>query len=400
MKILLGLALLLNLHLSVANATEVRLSQGARISILTCSPGPDLYSVFGHSAIRVEDPAIGVDIVFNYGTFDFSDPNFYTNFVRGKLNYVLSIDNYKNFLYTYLVENRSIIEQELSIDQGEKQWLMDSLLINYRPENRGYLYDFFLDNCATRIRDIVYEALPRPVNYSYQGLEEGQTFRQLITPYLLHMPWTRLGINLLLGLPTDRVATPWEYMFLPDHLMTVIKHSTIGAEDQLVNLTYPAAEVLPGSFKGECQYPNNPFWVFTAILLIGIALSGLTYRKIINPIIARWFDGLLFLSVGLLGILLTFMCLGTDHSATLWNLNLLWAHPFWLVLLFIGTKPLSRFRRVFLGTILATTSITLVAWPIIPQELPWHILPLVVLLAVRVGCRLLDCCNPVGKTAK
>jgi hypothetical protein len=106
----------------------VSLGPDARITLLTCSPGDDLYSIFGHSAVRVEDPAQDIDWVFNYGTFDFSDPNFYTNFVRGKLNYKLSVSEYRYFEYSYQRENRWIWEQELNLTPGERQFLFDSLV--------------------------------------------------------------------------------------------------------------------------------------------------------------------------------------------------------------------------------------------------------------------------------
>lgn len=141
------LIILILLVLSVnikAKTSEIILSDSAKISLLTCSSGSELYSIFGHSAIRVKDVRNRLDIVFNYGTFDFSEPNFYPNFVRGRLNYILSASHFEDFKYAYIEENRSISEQILNITKDEKQHLLDSILINYMPENRYYRYDFFL----------------------------------------------------------------------------------------------------------------------------------------------------------------------------------------------------------------------------------------------------------------
>lgn len=155
-QIAFAFLLILPVLLNAQNArkSEIVLSDSARISLLTCSPGNELYSVFGHSAIRVKDLPNKVDIVFNYGVFDFSDPNFYPNFVRGRMNYILAGNYYEDFYSSYVEENRSISEQVLNFSKEEKQHLLDSLFINYMPEHRYYRYDFFYDNCATRIRNV------------------------------------------------------------------------------------------------------------------------------------------------------------------------------------------------------------------------------------------------------
>ncbi len=186
-----------------AKRYEINLSDSSRISLLTCSSGNELYSIFGHSAIRVSDPIRSLDIVFNYGTFDFYDPNFYPNFVRGHLNYILSVSPYREFKQSYVEEGRWIWEQRLNINLNEKQHLFDSLLINYRPENRYYPYDFFGDNCATRIRDIFVKRVSREITFDYSSFEKGKSFRQLLMPNLARSQWAKLGINLLLGLPAD-----------------------------------------------------------------------------------------------------------------------------------------------------------------------------------------------------
>ncbi len=245
--ILFFAALLYQPAVGSSRIPPMMLSQEARITLLTCSPGDELYSVFGHSAIRVQDPAYDLDWVFNYGTFDFSDPNFYTNFVKGKLNYILSVSEYHHFEYSYAMENRWIWEQELNITPYEKQYLFDSLRINRLPENRYYLYDFFFDNCATRIRDIFTEALERDILYDYQGLEQGQTFRELLMPYLAEKPWAKLGINLGLGLPADKRATPWDYMFLPDHMMTVFGDAMLSDKNHNENFISGNATLLEGN---------------------------------------------------------------------------------------------------------------------------------------------------------
>ena len=138
-------------------AQDFKLSEYAAISILTCEPGTDLYASFGHSAIRVQDPMMQLDIIYNYGIFDFYAPNFYTNFIKGKLTYTLGRQYFSDFLFEYEMENRSVKEQVLRLDKNSRDRLFNFLEKNYRPENRDYAYDFFFNNCATKIRDLIGE---------------------------------------------------------------------------------------------------------------------------------------------------------------------------------------------------------------------------------------------------
>jgi hypothetical protein len=368
---------------SVASAqrTTIRLSPEAKVTLLTCSPGDELYSVFGHSAIRVKDPLLGLDTVFNYGTFDFSDPNFYTNFVRGKLNYVLSVAEYRHFEYDYFMEGRWIWEQELKINHREKQYLFDSLIINRLPENRYYLYDFFFDNCATRIRDIFVEAIDREIMFDYQVLDQGQSFRELLMPYLTEKPWARLGINLALGTPADKTATPWDYMFLPDHMMAVFEHARFKSGDDTSNFTPGSRVILEGNELPRARFPYAPLWIFLIVLLATITIS---YLDLQSKRLSWWYDRLLFGSAGLLGLLITFLWFGTDHQVTVRNLNILWAHPFHLIIcLFLSDKRHRTLLRYYFGVNLGLLILLVLSWPVLPQALPWMIIPLIIALVVR-----------------
>ncbi len=378
--ILITLSLLVS---SVASAqrTTIRLSPEAKVTLLTCSPGDELYSVFGHSAIRVKDPLLGLDTVFNYGTFDFSDPNFYTNFVRGKLNYVLSVAEYRHFEYDYFMEGRWIWEQELNINPQEKQYLFDSLIINHLPENRYYLYDFFFDNCATRIRDIFVEAIDREILFDYQVLDQGQSFRELLMPYLTEKPWARLGINLALGMPADKTATPWDYMFLPDHMMAVFEHARFKSGNDISGFTPGSRVILEGNELPRARFPYAPLWIFLIVLLVTITIS---YLDLQSKRLSWWYDRLLFGSVGLLGLLITFLWFGTDHQVTVRNLNILWAHPLHLVIcLFLSDKWHRVFLRYYFGANLGLLVLLIISWPVLPQALPLMIIPLIIALVVR-----------------
>ena len=183
-------------------------SSGLRISLLTCSPGSELYSTFGHSALRIVDSAVGTDIVYNFGVFDFSDPDFYAKFVRGKLLYFLDQEAFPYFQYAYVVEGRRITEQVLRLDAARKRSIQAFLAENLRPENRFYKYDFLFDNCTTRLRDLI---LGQQSSYIRTGRvldDTTATFRAQLHSYLdrNRQYWSALGIDILLGSRIDRPA--------------------------------------------------------------------------------------------------------------------------------------------------------------------------------------------------
>jgi hypothetical protein len=377
--ITLSLAFLLNSE-KVASQSLL-LSDSARVSLLTCSPGEELYSVFGHSAIRVIDPQAGVDLVFNYGTFDFSDPSFYSNFVMGRLNYILSVSYFQNFYLSYVDEDRWIYEQVLNIDKSQKQFLLDSLLINYRPENRYYLYDFFFDNCATRIRDVFVEGISSPIAFDYSSLEPNKSFRQLLMPLLTQKPWARLGINLALGLPSDRIAQPWEYMFLPNHMLTAFQYAYFNSNANQLPFASEPKVLLEGKPISDSGSFNQPLLIFILVLLVTILI---TYRDLIKKSVTHWFDRLLFGSTGVLGAVLVFLWFFTDHKVFIVNLNVLWANPLNLLFIFVlSSQKFATITKWYSSINLILIVATLLAWPVIPQSLPWTVYPLAVALAIR-----------------
>ena len=211
--------LYLGIFLFLAFFTTVPTSAATyKISLLTCDPGDELYSTFGHSAIRVVALESGQDLVFNYGTFDFNTPFFYIKFIRRTLDYQLSLTTTDNFLREYNYFKRNVREQELNLSPEQSQAIVAFLQNNYRPENRKYRYDFFFDNCATRITDMLESVLGQSLKWNYPTESDEKTFRNLIDEYVYPLPWSDLGIDLALGAVIDREATEAEKAFLPDYL--------------------------------------------------------------------------------------------------------------------------------------------------------------------------------------
>ena len=219
-------------------AQQATLSENAEISMITVDPGNSLVDSFGHNAIRVKDASLGLDIAYNYGTYDFNAPNFYGNFAKGKLIYILGRNYFHNFLKYYVGQNRSVKEQILDLSLAEKQDFFNYLQNNAKEENRGYLYDFFYDNCATKLRDVTKDVLKEKVVFDYSfANEENYTMRGLIHKYSNTQPWGTFGIDLALGSVIDRQANPEEYIFLPDYIFETFKYAQIVSENGLKPLT-------------------------------------------------------------------------------------------------------------------------------------------------------------------
>lgn len=303
------------------------LSDSSKISFITCGSGDELYSTFGHSAVRIYDPENEMDLVFNYGTFDFGDPEFYTKFIRGKLNYFLSVAYFEDFLENYIDENRSVYEQVLNLSAEDRNAVFEYLKENYKEENRFYLYDFFFDNCSTRELDILADVLKsRLVFPSMAHQISDSSFRQLTDPYLTTMPWSDFGIDLGLGSPTDRKARFMEYAYLPEKLKDLIAVSQIREGDTLKPLVKESYFLFEGTTASVSAGISltDPLSLTLIILGIGIVCTLYGLRK---GHYWSWLDNALFLIVGLTGCLLFFLWFGTDHTATVWNYNLLWALP-------------------------------------------------------------------------
>jgi len=312
---------LLCLALVFAGPARSQLSSKAHISVITCGPGDLLYSTFGHSAFRVQDPETGIDLVYNYGTFNFNTPNFYMKFARGKLLYSLSRERFEDFLYTYELENRWVKEQLLDLDGPERNELLRFLETNYEPQNRDYKYDFLFNNCSTKIPDVLSRVLGERLEFQADYLDETFTFRQLIHQYLKTNSWSSLGIDLALGAVIDRKASPREHMFLPDYVYRQLNHTRLGGE-ALVSRERNILETSRIS-NGDFFTTSPAFWLLLALLFTGT----ITYIDLKNGTRSLILDFLVFFVPGLIGFFILFLWFLTDHTATALNLNLLWAFP-------------------------------------------------------------------------
>jgi Domain of unknown function (DUF4105) len=376
---------LILLLLAFPGFSQLSLSPAAQISAITCGPSQSqLYTAFGHSAFRVYDSAQNLDVVFNYGIFDFDQPYFYLNFTRGYLYYKVAAYDYRDFQYGYLVENRFIHEQVLNLTPDQNQKLFDFLRNNIQPGNEKYRYDYFYNNCATKIRDVVIEVFGDSVRFDYSHIKTNYSIRELTDLYIeKQQPWGDLGIDICLGLPMDKKASPSEYMFLPDYIESCFDHAYIkrdGAEVPLVKSKIDEKALIHTEWEPEQStfyvHPQTVMLIFVGICIL-ITLFDLKRNKLTNL-----FDLMTLVVTGLLGVLLTILWLFTDHAAAARNFNLIWAFPVNLVAAFLlrRNSPIIRNYFLFLGIVL---TLTLILFKVIPQDIHYALIPMIVGLAVR-----------------
>lgn len=308
---------------------KITLSNKSVVSVLTCAPGSDeLYTSFGHNAIRIKDPVNNIDRVYNYGTFDFNTPNFYLKFCRGQLLYKLSSYEYKYFPYEYYKGKRWIKFQNLNFTTKENQKIFDYLEWNALDENKNYKYDFFYDNCATKMYEIIENSIGK-LDFDYQQFPKNCTHRNLIHQYLASNSWSKFGIDLALGAVIDKKASLKQYMFLPDYVYSGLKSSSI-YDKQLVKKT---GFILPDHLlKTErTNFILSP--MFLSILLLLITF----YPVIFNKNMSILFNTITFV-YGFLGLVIFSLWFFTEHSTTKMNMNILWANPLLLSYSFLSVK--------------------------------------------------------------
>lgn len=376
-------AILFFLFLSASMSTQAQsayFSDSTRISLLVSSPGSELYTAFGHSAIRVTDYKRGLDWVFNYGVFDFDTPNFYAKFVRGKLLYKLAIQEFPSYWASYTGSQQLVTEQVLQLDSNQQQAFLNRLMENYKPENRYYLYDFFYDNCATRIRDIVEEVADGRLITPEQSTADAPVFRDLLHYYVGTRYWISFGIDILLGLEADKMADFRDQMFLPEFLSRNLGEYQVkkdGSVDKV--LSEPAVLMEKGPEPARLNWFLRPVFVMSLVCLVLLILS-ISFNKKQQ----RRLDRVLFVVLGLCGFFLLFMWFGTDHIATERNMNLMWLNPFYLVFAFLLHQPKHSLHKVLKWILFIGNFLVLVNFMWWPQYIHPAFLPIIGLSIVRV----------------
>lgn len=395
--LLIGLALLTVFHLQAkelpttsnlpfpekAGISKTSISTDTlRVSLLTCSPGEEVYELYGHTAIRVQESLTGNDVVFNYGVFNFNAPHFIYRYVRGETDYMLAVAPFSFFMEDYIKRGSAVYEQELNFSQPELRKLVDALNKNCQPENCVYRYNFFFDNCATRPRLQIEAAAGSFVKYE-EDLDM-ETFRQAIYKCTENHLWARFGIDLCLGSEADREMTPLEKLFIPGSLKDAFSRALImpakGEYRDLVRSTVALTPEKP--IPADTTISPTTVAFLLLLLVCGVSIWGVMIDRV-------WWgiDVVLFGAAGCVGCILAFLALFSQHPAVGSNWNLCVFHPFHLLILpLLIWNARGRRKDYYHAANLLVLLLFIAFMSILPQKINPAILPLALSLWVRSGC--------------
>jgi hypothetical protein len=360
------------------------------VYLLTCGPGTETYSIYGHSAIRVVISSKNSDNVYNWGVFDFSTPHFAWKFAKGKLDYMLDTESLKSFLQGYFYEQRYVYSQKMNIDAGETRKLLALINENLKPENIKYRYDFFYDDCSTRIRDLFEKSVGSILLYPPAETGKLPTFREMVGKYQNPYPWLKFGVDLIMGSTADKKAVFRDRMFLPIDMMDELSEAVINRSGKMIPLLQNPVTLL--DFNAPVVKQNfftSPSFVFTLLMIVVIILSSLIKNKNANRIM----DLLIYSVFSILAVLMIFFNFFTDHEQMKWNLNILWLNPFILVcliMLIINRRGVLWYRIVFYFS-----AAFAVLQFILPQSFNIAIIPLILIILFRSSIRADFDWNPI-----
>lgn len=369
---------------------NIQLSDSSRVSLLTNTPwDKEVYALFGHTAIRIKDPVNFLDVVFNYGIFDFDSPNFMYRFVKGETDYMVAGYSFAQYLSSYKNRGIGITEQILNLTTEEKQRVFNALVTNALPENRVYRYNYFYDNCSTRPRDIIENNIDGKIKYLSFESKNIESYRYYIHQCVSSHLWVKFGIDLVIGADADKQLTDTAKDFLPLNLYRAYdkaiiidktqkkQHKLVVRENILLNPSVKQAET-SSSFV-------TPLNIGFIILVLSIILSYIQIKK--NQVfISRIFDFLLFFIAGIAGCIIFFLMYFSIHPCTNPNWNLIWLNPLQIFasILFL-IKSASKYVYYYHFINFALLTVFLLAWFLIPQHLEIAFIPYILALCIRSG---------------
>jgi len=368
-----------------------QINSGYRVYLITCAPGTETYSIYGHSALRIANPAAGADTVYNWGVFDFSTPHFAWKFAKGRLDYLLDGTTPQAFLGDYFYEKRSVYEQIINLEPEEILKLRSMIAENLKPENIKYRYDFFYDDCSTRIRDLLEKSVGSKLLYPPEEKKDQPTFRDMVGKYQRPYPWLKFGIDLIMGRPGERKTTLRDRMFLPIDLQSGLSQALVNRDGKLVPLLQNAETVLQfDSPVIKSRFYTTPVFLFTLTLVAIIIFLALNRKKCVNRIL----DLILFTAFSVLSILMIFFNFFTDHMQMRWNLNIIWLSPF--VLICFVSLILNKEWQIWFRIVFYLCLVSFVLQLCFPGGYNAAFMPLVLILMIRCGARSGFSWNPLS----
>ena len=379
-QILISIIFLLGIFST--SAQQLSFSDSAKVSLITCSPGEEVYEKFGHTAIRVFDKRNNIDVVFNYGIFDFETSNFYFKFINGETDYQLGVYDTGNFLASYAQRNSIVWEQTLNMTLAERKQIINLLLLNYQPENRVYRYNFVNDNCATRPRDKILSSINGYTRFESDS--EAKTYRQLIGMYTGTETWLKFGIDIVFGIDADHFASTSQAMFLPENLMNSFQTAQIVTQKGQSRKLISNKKILINKREipeTSSLFSIKPYTISIFLLIIGVMV---TIWDLFRHKHYKLFDSLLLIVTGLAGIIVSYMMFFSIHPFVKMNLNILWLNPLNLIagiLLWVRRMRIVLFFYQIFNILLLVGG--LLAFALSVQTFNIAFFPIIVLLLIR-----------------
>jgi hypothetical protein len=356
-------------------------ADGAVVSLLTCSPGEEVYAFFGHTALRYQNRAKGLDVVFNYGVFDFQTPNFVGKFVLGETDYMLGATDFPYFIQEYAMRGSRVTEHRLALDSVQVEHLFGLLRDNYRPANRVYRYNYFYNNCTTKARDIVESAVAPDATIVYPSVEKNESFRDAVHRFTAVSPWYSFGIDLLLGAEADAPQDARRLQFIPSVLMGDFESATIVRGDSARRLV-EAVEVLVEEDRLPVAisfFTPNLCFALLLLLVVLVTYSGYRRGRIYWAV-----DVVLLLVQGVAGVLIAFMVMFSVHPTVGSNMLIMLLNPMPLLLLPLLLYAVIRRRRPYVMWLQSATVLLFLAMaPFVPQYFPLPVYLFAAALLVR-----------------
>jgi hypothetical protein len=333
---------------------------------LTCGVGEEIWEVFGHTALRVTDSVNGTDNVYNYGTFNGFEEGFELKFMQGKLLYYVSFYPYSAFVREYMEAKRRIEEQILVLDGRKKESIYEFLRWNASEGNKYYQYDFFYDNCATRIRDVFPKTFGNAFTFGKTIPSDSKvSYRNIINQYLYRNHFERFGINLLLGSKIDKIMSNEDIMFLPDYLREGIGNARVKRQQVASKpvVILEGAPLPPAGFN----------WVLLGTVLLAVlTIAGLFVPSLHS--MGNFMSSLLLFLTGAIGVIIIVMWLGTDHQACRANWNLLWALPTNLVIAFASKRNKDKYALIAILLLIVSVLLDILRIQELPLFELWPVL--------------------------
>lgn len=355
----------------------IQLSENTKIALVTVAAGLEVNDTFGHTLLWINDPDHRIDLAYNWGVYDFDTEGFYIKFIKGQLPYSLAVGEMYQYSGYYQEAQRNMSVQEFDLPLAEKQKIYELVENNYLPQNRLYFYKFYTDNCATRVLNILQKACGKDFKLSNNPELSDSTYRYWMNKNLQTHQWARLGMNLTLGLFADNKISESGACYIPKNLSKALECATFKNKKIFNKPTYNLFEVPNPAQSQSIPWYLHPLLILSILFLVGLFISIYESK---NKKHLLWFDKIIFSIAGIIGWFLFALWFFTDHFTAKNNLNLLWALPFHLPIIWLISKnKLNSFYKNYF--ILVSILLTISLWIVFQQNK--DLLPFVALLLMR-----------------